>query len=117
MTARRWGCEATGMRVMRESVRVRMTARSEEDSSTTRSMGGCAPGSVGEKRMTEGKAPTVMGLPTRRLRTSRGMTRPAARSATYISAASGARMPLAGAKPRSMVSPSSWVQVLTAWRP
>ena len=52
--------------------------------------------------MAEGPAPTEMGLPTRRLRMSRGMMRPEARSATYISEASGVAMAVLGAEPRSM---------------
>ena len=107
LRARRWGWEPTGMRVMRESVRVRMIARSAEASSATRSMAGLASGSEGAKRMAEGEAPTSTGLATRRLRISTGVTRPAARSATYMRPASLERMAEAGAEPRSMVSATS----------
>jgi len=83
-------------------VRVRITAMSSEDSSTTRSMGGLASGSVSVKRMAEGAAPTVVGRATRRLRMSTGMTRPATRSVTYMAEASSVMMALVGAEPRSM---------------
>ena len=52
--------------------------------------------------MAEGEAPTEMGLPMRRFRMSTGMMRPAARSATYISEASGVAIAVAGAEPRTM---------------
>src|SRR5271167_1524376 len=66
LTARRWGCEPTLIIVRRESVRVRITARSPEPSLTTRSMAGDAPGSVGSKRMAKGEATTLMGRPMMR---------------------------------------------------
>ena len=56
-----------GIMVRRLSVRVRMMARSPEDSLTTRSMVALAPDSEGSKRMAAGSAPTLMGRPRRRL--------------------------------------------------
>jgi len=87
---------------MRESVRVRMMARSPEDSLTTRSMAGRAAGSELSKRMVPGVAPTLMGLSMRRLEISTGTTRLAALSATYILKESRVMMALAGAEPRGM---------------
>ncbi len=89
-------------------MRVRIMAMSPEDSLATRSIGDFAPRSVGEKRMKLGQAPTEIGRASmRRLRTSTGMTREAARSETYISEASELMMAKAGAEPRSMESPIS----------
>jgi hypothetical protein len=103
--------------VIRESVRVRITARSAEDSSTTSSMEGVSSGSEGTKRIAYGETPTEMGLATRRLRMSTGVMRPEARSATYMRPASLERTAEEGAEPRSMVSAISCVHVFTACRP
>ena len=83
-------------------MRVRMTARSPEDSFTTRSIVGRAEGSEVSKRMAAGVAPTLMGLSMRRLAMSTGMTRLAALSATYIRPESALMSASVGAEPRSM---------------
>src|SRR5271156_817603 len=100
--ARREGCGPMGITVRRESVRVRMMARSPEDSFTTRSIVGRAEGSDVSKRIAAGVAPTLMGLSMRRLEMSTGMTRLAALSATYILPESALMRALVGAEPRSI---------------